>query len=365
MSVNAPTLSADLFGFAAENLDAEVIQYVSGAQSSPAIINGVIAGQAPLCVTACNLSERAFAQLEAYVQRPGSRLLVDSGAFLYRDNPKAMPWARVIEMYRRLSSWCDDQARIDFVLPDVVGDQDGTLAVLNEWGRACVEAVGDSDRCLLTIQGGSLAPDAFIDRARAFLGFPIRSIALPCKVAQMPAQQLHCLERLDIRRIHLLGTGRCSRITREYGVVLGEALPGVRITCDSTSFRAQIGKGREITETRREYQRREVVENGEIYADLAGDSELRAAVIALLHEKGDPTTATAIAALDDDELEDEQEVGGMELMQWGDEDLLLECYLGATGLELPDDPSSTRAAIADWALAQSFDEHGNCITEAL
>lgn len=242
--------STDLFGFAVDDLDAGTKHYASGVLS-PAIFEGYRRAGSPVCVVASEMGSPAMDRAIAYA-KAGGQILVDSGAFIWKDAPEAMSWDRVVSNYRALAAAATE--RLSFVLPDQVGSQEGSLEALSKFGPSILEAIGPGHDALLPIQTGLLSPAEFVHLASEHLTRPFDGVAIPSHAAAFPPADLRLLAELPAsipQRVHFLGISRNSKALRERVWFLKEAWQGAMISCDACLHRAQVGTGKLITEVRR------------------------------------------------------------------------------------------------------------------
>lgn len=239
----------DLFGFSAGTLDTGVRHYASGVLS-PSIFEGYRRAGAPVCIAASEMGKPALERALAYADA-GGEILVDSGAFIWKDQPNQMPWLRVISHYKALAAVATGP--LTFILPDQVGSQAGSLKALAKYGPAIQEAIGDHP-ALLPLQVGPHSPGEYVRLASELLSRPVDGLAVPSHAAAFPPQQLRQLAGLPEsipRRIHFLGISRNSRGLRERILYLQEAWQDCEVSCDACLHRAHVGEGRFITESRR------------------------------------------------------------------------------------------------------------------
>lgn len=240
---------SDLFGFTPESLDEGILHYASGVLS-PAIWEGYTRARFPVCVVASEMGAPAMDRALSYARR-GGKILVDSGAFIWRDRPDEMPWHRVISNYRALSEAATN--RLTFILPDQVGSQEGSLAALANYGAEVLDAVGDIHEVLLPIQIGEYTPAEYFQLASVFLTRQVDGLAIPSHAAAFSPQSLRLLadlSKLVPARAHFLGISRNSHGLRERLLLLNEVWSGPTVSCDACIHRAQVGAGMPITESR-------------------------------------------------------------------------------------------------------------------
>jgi hypothetical protein len=241
----------------AASLEGQVTHYASGVLS-PAYWRAYTSINHPVCVTAVEIGDERLTRVCNYL-RAGGTVLMDSGAFLYREDFDAMPWTKVEEMYRAVSQAASEnptQAKVTFILPDAVGSQSDSLAALREWGAKIQAAIGPHHERLLPIQRGDLTPSLYIKAAVAALGHSrVDGIAIPCKAKAFPAEHLKDLKNLgcDIPcRVHLLGLSENRKNLANYLTHLSEVWPDAKVTCDAVMHRAAVGENEIITAIRKE-----------------------------------------------------------------------------------------------------------------
>lgn len=241
----------DLFGFYEESLDRGVKHYASGVLS-PAIWDGFSRAGAPMCIAASETGGPALERACAYV-RDGGELLVDSGVFLYRTNPDAIPWKKVCRVYKAIAEAAT--TRVSFIAPDVVGCQESSLKALRQWGNLVLAAVGLFHEVLLPLQLGVRSPSDFASEALKHLNRPVDGVAIPSNASAFPASLLKDMANLPPaipHRVHLLGISRNSHGLRERLYRLNEVWPDSGVfSCDACLHRAGVGVGKPITETRK------------------------------------------------------------------------------------------------------------------
>lgn len=251
----------------------QVTHYGSGVLT-PAYWEAYCSIGHPVCVTAAELGSTGLSRVCDYL-RQGGTVLMDSGAFLYREDFGAMPWAKVEQVYRAVSeaaSKGQKTTKVTFILPDAVGSQSGSLAALREWGARIQAAIGPTHERLLPIQRGSMTPTLYIEAAIAALGnSPISGIAVPCKAKAFPAEHLSDLKNTtcDIpRRVHLLGLSGNRKKLATYLLHLNESWPGATVSCDAVLHRAAVGEREIITRMRQEIIEGPISEMVERLVDL-------------------------------------------------------------------------------------------------
>jgi hypothetical protein len=226
---NPPVLAADLFrpayvplappgiGDAAGNVDHPLI--FSSGMSRRGDYLPALAANHSIGIDIGEMSANAIAELAgALAAAPGAHLFVDSGAFSLfraglRGKPGKLDFDRVFEKYEALAlavSRADDSGcascRVHYVLPDVVGDPEASLAALERFAEAAADMIGFNG-ILPVHHSAAISPLEFYDRAAAILGRDDLVIGVPSAEAAMPNKAL--LELLAARPaiygVHVLG----------------------------------------------------------------------------------------------------------------------------------------------------------------
>jgi hypothetical protein len=241
--------AGDLFGFSSNDLEIGVQKFASGVLA-PAIWEGYRKAGTPMCISASEANNAAVERACRFVQA-GGQLLLDSGAFVYRDNPDNMPWERILAVYETVTQAAS--ARVTVTLPDVVGSQEGTLAALRLWGNKVMAAIGSDHEALLPVQSGPKSPAAFVREAVMCLERSIGGLALPSNAAAFPAENIRQLADMPAEvphRLHFLGISRNSRRLQDRVFRLKAVWPDAQISCDAVEHRSLIGVNRPITASR-------------------------------------------------------------------------------------------------------------------
>lgn len=256
----------------------DVLHFHSGTNTG-GLIRGYVDAAQPICLPVND----ATRDILALVRRVSDRvpILLDSGAFgaftaavrqldpeqqIPRfDDPawraSALPLATldfraIAAAYATVAA--DHPRNVTLVLPDVVGFQDESLALLEQF-RAEFQWVSESPvTALLPIQRGFLTPSEYHTKAVEALGFLPDGWGFPSREAAMSVPEIVAgvrdALRVGMRRIHFLGIGRESNRFRQ---ILGaiNQLDGVDLLClstDANTTRAYVGQGRPQTQRRYE-----------------------------------------------------------------------------------------------------------------
>lgn len=270
----------DLFGFSGKDLVLGVQKFASGVLA-PAIWDGYRRAGQPMCIAASEAGQPAVERACQFV-RGGGQLMLDSGAFIYRGTPDAMPWDRVLSVYEKVALAAS--VPVCFILPDVVGSQEGSLQALRSWGNRVMDVIGPDHEALLPVQNGDQSPAGYVAEAIMCLKRPISGLALPSNAAAFPAKNIRLLADIPTsvpHRLHFLGISRNSRGLQERLYRLKSVWPDARVSTDACCHRALVGKGMPVTVARSEVL--EMLWDSELDTwdeteDQKGDAQVLAAI---------------------------------------------------------------------------------------
>ena len=269
----------EVLGVSIGALADKVTRYASGVLS-PAYWSAFRTAGRALCVPVSELTPKTLKRVCRHVSKGGT-LLCDSGAFVYKDSSKPMPWSRVERYYHQIAQAASKDATVSFVLPDQVGCQKGSLDALKAWGTRLIEAVGPKHEVLLPVQRGDMTPSEFIDKAMTLLDRPVHGIAIPCKASAFPAPMLADLANVDRpdvpKRVHFLGISKDRKKLESYAYHLHAAWPTAVATCDAVEHRSLVAQGSRITELRHEILLGPITDAVRSTHDISdGDTEIMA-----------------------------------------------------------------------------------------
>ena len=225
-----------------------VITFRSGA-SAPADFRGYAAARVPVgvAVSAFGPDGATWGMVAAYA-RSGGAVFVDSGAFGDFTAGRATDFDLVMRRYRQLAREAGG-GRLHLVMPDVLGDQAASLALLRRHAAAIRALVAQGHDALVPLHKGPLPPSAAWREAVRLLGTDDLTAAVPA--LENAFGQADLAELLSApaapKRIHLLGIGGAKRTLAALVRTIHARGPAITVTSDANRLRAKIGTGRPVT----------------------------------------------------------------------------------------------------------------------
>jgi hypothetical protein len=166
------------------------------------------------------MSPNAMRELAAEMANSSASVFVDSGAFghfragLRGDVRKPLDFARIFEKYDALGQavgqadpdgYAND--RLFFVVPDVIGDQAATLAVLQQFRDSSIGYARFAN-AIVPIHGGAMSLTEMYDEAAAILGRSMLHVGIPSKAEAVAGPEFEQFMRErgdDVWSVHILG----------------------------------------------------------------------------------------------------------------------------------------------------------------
>lgn len=233
----------------------EVMSFRSGA-SSPGIARGYIVANVPFGVSMIEMTpgSATWDMMAGYVAR-GGQVFVDTGAFTAHTKGRPLDWTATIARYRMLARQPGNGFHI--VMPDVIGDQAASLALLARHRDVVRDVMASRHEALVPIQKGSLTPYRAWREAVRILGSDQFTASVPSNAAAFTPQDLANLFDGPEKphRVHLLGIAGNKKRLAELVRVIRTRSPDTIITSDANRLRAQVGKkgNRPVTAARAEW----------------------------------------------------------------------------------------------------------------
>lgn len=215
-----------------------------------------------------DLNAKREKKLVDYVNQ-GGQVFVDSGAFKAFQQGRKVDFGEVMERYAKLADAVKPEARgrLNLVMPDVVGNQGETLALIGTHKVAIQKLIHQGVRAILPMQRGEKSLGEMWKEYGTTLGTQNFAPGIPSRAAAMPrGEVLKFIRTANPSTIHLLGLTENEK-NRQYLKAIKLTDPNVRVTVDGTWHRGKVGQGRPITEERKR-----------ILEDTMDDTELAAAL---------------------------------------------------------------------------------------
>lgn len=218
------------------------IAFHSG-MSSDADMRGCINADAPIGVVAGLLNnQKLFLSLPRYMDR-GGKVFVDSGAFTAFRKKEAIDWERVLSAYRYLIGSTSKPENLSIVAPDVVGNQEATLALWHKHNQLIRDWISSGVRVILPLQTGTLRAYELLAQAINLLGTDRVTAGIPSNLAAMAAEECSEIVHHDF---HVLG-----RVVLNDEVLLKlqsikRTNPCAFVSADANWLRARLGRLNEI-----------------------------------------------------------------------------------------------------------------------
>jgi hypothetical protein len=238
------------------------------------------------------LSKRAVDLLAETIVNLKTPVFVDSGAFsaftkkLRGKESPALDFDKILEKYDSITQKIDeanpseerDYPRPMFVMPDIVGDQDGSVSLIEEhknWISG--EILGNLSQPIIPIQKGRLSLSEVYDQIKGILGSDKFIVGVPSQEEAISRQELaDFLAKSKPPKVHFLGAASARKLNPLLAIV-AEKSPNTEVSADASKVRSAIlgavakGKTREdaiIDALRAEDDPAELME---AYAAKAGD----------------------------------------------------------------------------------------------
>jgi hypothetical protein len=223
-----------------------VIIYHSGMSSITDFRGAAMAG-VPVGLQIMDASEAVRAEAVAYADG-GGLVFNDTGAFPAFRRNEEVDFAEVFRRFRAMLAAATRPAGLAFVMPDRVGDQSGTLRLLEEYRDEVAHFVAAGCDVMVAVQRGELSlAEAYRETCRV-LGTDEFRVAMPSNEAAVTEGELLAfLDEVRPRRLHLLGIARNRRFAPLVAEIRRRS-PETHVSSDANRLRAMLGKGRPVTE---------------------------------------------------------------------------------------------------------------------
>ena len=223
--------------------------------SSKSDLRGAIDAGVPVGVVAGLLSTSALVlALPRYLDR-GGKSFVDSGAFSAWLTGDSIDWRDLLSRYDTLALMTDHPENLYVVAPDRVGDQAGSLALLETWATQVRDLIDQGCHVIVPIQTGAIPGQAMIERVATILGSRRFVVGVPSNRAAMGVDECRTLRH---HTFHVLGRVQADEEQVERIGALRAGNPGAAVNADANWLRSRMADVRNATEDERELRRNRV-----------------------------------------------------------------------------------------------------------
>ncbi|SED35384.1 hypothetical protein SAMN05216178_6908 [Pseudomonas saponiphila] len=191
---------------------------------------GVVATRIPL-------GKRLFGLPRALDQ--GCKVFVDSGAFTAFTKGDSVDWGRVFSVYEGLIDRTERPENLTIVAPDVIGNQEATLACWDRHKGVITAWIECGARVVLPLQCGELSAGELLNRGIAILGTNRFCAGIPSNLAAMSAEDCATLSHHDF---HILGRVEINPQLAEKMHHLTSNNPTAHFSSDATWLRSRLAK---------------------------------------------------------------------------------------------------------------------------
>jgi len=221
------------------------VAYHSGMSAQSDFRACILTGAAAGVVAGLLTAQHFFGAIPRFV-REGGKLFIDSGAFSAFRKNEPMNWEKVFRAYDYVICSTEGSPNVTIVAPDVVGNQEATLAL---WilHRDLIRSWIDSGvRVMMPLQRGSLPANTLLEQAKTLLGTDHFCAGIPSNEAALPADECAQLRHHDF---HILGRVVLTPEIEEKVRALRKENPEASLTADANWLRSRTKKiGIKLTE---------------------------------------------------------------------------------------------------------------------
>lgn len=216
--------------------------YHSGASAYYDLL-GLTQARKDVGVVADLLQPRTIGVIRNYL-REGGQAFVDSGAYSafqrWRDGKagsRIADFEAVFRTYDELSAGLDTQdlRRLALVMPDIVGDPEGSLTLLDQYRETVLRFIATGINAIVPIQKGRRKAGETVEAVAEILGTRDFTVGIPSASAAMALPDVATIRGHN--RFHVLGRAsmRMELFRRAYAFL--ENNIGAQVSCDGTLLR--------------------------------------------------------------------------------------------------------------------------------
>lgn len=242
----------------------KLVRFASGMSSISDLAAGsdVISGNERngMGVVASRLSKNALNVLANDIFNRGLKTFVDSGAYSARDQEAQPDFDTTFKQYDQIlgavdalneaeKQWGTEIPPIKFVMPDVLGNQDATVDLIEQYKNIIQSYMRfNGSEPIIPLQTGKKPLAQFYDEVVQTLGGDNFTVGIPQRVNPPSKQELgEFLSKAKPKKIHFLGAGASSNLNPLLAVV-AQYSPDTEVSADASIIQAQVatqGKGKD------------------------------------------------------------------------------------------------------------------------
>lgn len=254
----------DLFGFALEVKESSFSEVFVSGGNAYWDARGILEAGRSLGVVANEMPPATMQLVKSYVSQGGA-CFCDSGAFGAFKRQSVVDFDEILSIYEFLLDGIpeDKCKHLFLVMPDALGDQDASLALLDRYRSRIDGFIAKGADCIIPIHRGRLPVHEVGNVLVAMFGPKVR-FGLPSAAVALSDEEL---ARFRHDRFHILGKATMDAKLRRRAYTLLAANPGANISCDANLIRTRMG---EVTKEHRNL----IANSGEAFGQVFDDTEL-------------------------------------------------------------------------------------------
>ena len=276
----------------------ELVRFASGMSRLGDLASGTWATSAGrhfgVGVDVGELSSRGMREIARAVVDWGNQVFIDSGAFsLFRRNQredglvKSLDFDKVLERYATVMDLVgerdraeENKGRILFVMPDIVGDQAGSIALATRY-KDWIKSHAGSDRfqAIVPIQRGELSLAESYERIVAAVGTDKFIVGIPSNEKAVTQEDLReFLNKAKPERVHFLGALSDKALAVKIAAIARAGIEAPQVSADANLLRSTLYGKQPEGMTRREavidtLERKAIEHGSEETAQMRRDRE--------------------------------------------------------------------------------------------